>query len=685
MFPVQALLRSRTFHPTASDSWVNGLWLVSLSLSLTTALFAVLTKQWIHQYMSVPSGTPRDRCRVRQFRFMGLERWRVDLIIGMLPVLMSLSLGVFLAGLVLFLIPLRVPIASAVGSIAFTSFAAYFITNFLPIIYPSCPYRTPLVQYMFPVYAYANRLHGWIISRFFRRRPPGNAEAEKPTGHTTETSGVVLEQPIRSLRAAEHAAVGLSADDIDLYALSWLFEISSNPSVHNIVVQSLSALPLRSVNSLVSQGESTRHQSMDSLMSRLEESALENIIRELLRSLDDMRDVPFIKRELSRYIRIYLRFTATPGFIYYMPAVEMLPPGTCAALQSVDIYWYEAFSRTSLPDRVITALREGEDSTDKSILCLQPIVWASILRRLHPLGSSINVSLLLNEIPTSFWHPMFSPPPLVFTSGALRRLSRTHIEPEIASILTGLKISSPSPPVDKPVPLCIAIRTCLYQYVFETIILGHEDIRNIRGSVDYLGPTNEFPEPPQDPKLCFLLQIAGEPSLWDMPKVTGEPNDRYPYSRTLIGRVLLNIGVYLDVNKFSLIDECIPSFGLDVNRHAVLKLLYEMISSADFGNGRPAYAKDCRIALLIFLRVLNSTSHRPRFLPKDWCTPELAAKSVRIAFEDDEWRSCQYEYEVIFEEDNQRFTPATELALHFFSSPPIINQAVGHFVHPAPL
>ncbi|KAK0501291.1 hypothetical protein EDD18DRAFT_730481 [Armillaria luteobubalina] len=44
-----------TFCPSASDSWVNGLWFTSLSLSLSTALFAVLTKQWIHQYMS--SGT----------------------------------------------------------------------------------------------------------------------------------------------------------------------------------------------------------------------------------------------------------------------------------------------------------------------------------------------------------------------------------------------------------------------------------------------------------------------------------------------------------------------------------------------------------------------------------------------------------------------------------------------------
>ncbi|PBK83737.1 hypothetical protein ARMGADRAFT_885586, partial [Armillaria gallica] len=34
------------FVPATTDVWVNGLWFVSLFLSLTTALVAVLVKQW---------------------------------------------------------------------------------------------------------------------------------------------------------------------------------------------------------------------------------------------------------------------------------------------------------------------------------------------------------------------------------------------------------------------------------------------------------------------------------------------------------------------------------------------------------------------------------------------------------------------------------------------------------------
>lgn len=479
---------------------------------------------------------------------------------------------------------------------------------------------------MFPMYAYAIQLRHWTISRFFRCGPPGKGETKNPTGHTEGTSGVVPEQPIRSLRAAEHAAVGLSADDTDLNALSWLFEFSFSPSVRNIVVHSLSALPLRSVTSLKLQLESPTHQSTDSLMSRLDDNALVSIIDELLDTLRyDDNSALRVARELSRYIRIHIRFTTMATLAFSMSSTEnRLPRGTYAALHSVNPFDHTTVD--SLSKTVIAGLTDSRWHEPQ--LFLQPIVWASILRRLHPLDSRINVSLLLNEIPTSFWHPQSPPPPLVFTSAAFRQIGRL-IEPEMASIPAELKISSHSTEVDEPVPLYTAIHTCLYHYVFETIIQGHEDIRNVQGSIDDLSPMNESP---QDPKLCFLLKMASTPSLWDMSGATFGEHNIYRYSYSFIRRILLNIGVYLDVHKFSLIDKNIPSFSLDVDRQAVLKLLYKMISSTEFGNG-PLRVEYCRVVLIIFLRVLNSTSPRPPFLPKDWCTPELAANSARLAFE----------------------------------------------------
>ncbi|KAF8885846.1 hypothetical protein CPB85DRAFT_1173866, partial [Mucidula mucida] len=92
-----------SYRPQTLDLWVNGLWFTSLGLSLTTALITVLTKQWIVQYMSISSGTPRYRTRIRQFRFASFQKWHIPLMIGLLPVLMHMSLAVFCIGLVLYL------------------------------------------------------------------------------------------------------------------------------------------------------------------------------------------------------------------------------------------------------------------------------------------------------------------------------------------------------------------------------------------------------------------------------------------------------------------------------------------------------------------------------------------------------------------------------------------------------
>ncbi|KAJ7343014.1 hypothetical protein DFH08DRAFT_703587, partial [Mycena albidolilacea] len=101
---VESIPRADTsFTVDLSDIWVNGLWFTSLMLSLTTALLAVLAKQWLRQYSSFIAGSARERALIRQFRYASFERWGVQLIIGLLPIILHLSLFLFMAGLVVFL------------------------------------------------------------------------------------------------------------------------------------------------------------------------------------------------------------------------------------------------------------------------------------------------------------------------------------------------------------------------------------------------------------------------------------------------------------------------------------------------------------------------------------------------------------------------------------------------------
>ncbi|KAJ4463604.1 hypothetical protein C8R41DRAFT_906857, partial [Lentinula lateritia] len=94
--PTSLLNPTTKVKPDNLNVWTNGLWGISLSLSLSVALATVLVKQWLHRYLAVHSGTPRDRSHTRQFRYTGFEKWQVLNIIGVLPVIMHISLAFFL-------------------------------------------------------------------------------------------------------------------------------------------------------------------------------------------------------------------------------------------------------------------------------------------------------------------------------------------------------------------------------------------------------------------------------------------------------------------------------------------------------------------------------------------------------------------------------------------------------------
>ncbi len=156
--PVSSLNPQTIFVPTGTDVWVNGLWFTSLFLSLTTALVAVLVKQWLHHYVVLPSGTPRDRCCVRQYRYLGFQKWRVEVIVGVLPVLMHLALALFFIGLSLFLCPLRAALSWVFCMGTVLLIVAYVIVTILPMCFPQCPYRTPLCDLAYPPYFYVTSL-----------------------------------------------------------------------------------------------------------------------------------------------------------------------------------------------------------------------------------------------------------------------------------------------------------------------------------------------------------------------------------------------------------------------------------------------------------------------------------------------------------------------------------------------
>ncbi|KAJ7156405.1 hypothetical protein C8R46DRAFT_959802, partial [Mycena filopes] len=132
-------------RPTASVV-CNALWFISLGLSLTSALIATLMEQWARDYLhkSNRHSAPVVRARIFAYLFYGLKRFKLHVVVELVPLLLHSSLVVFFAGLVAFLLPVDAVLVAITSCILGLTLAIYCCLTVLPIIWPDCPYRTPL-------------------------------------------------------------------------------------------------------------------------------------------------------------------------------------------------------------------------------------------------------------------------------------------------------------------------------------------------------------------------------------------------------------------------------------------------------------------------------------------------------------------------------------------------------------
>jgi hypothetical protein len=135
-----------TFSPSKYAIWVNALWFLSLSISLSCALIATLINQWARRYVKITQSrySPLKRARTRSFFAEGVDKLHLPLAVEALSALVHSSLFLFFMGLAVFLYNVE-SIIFKVWALWFGSCALlYTCFTFLPILRHDSPYYTPL-------------------------------------------------------------------------------------------------------------------------------------------------------------------------------------------------------------------------------------------------------------------------------------------------------------------------------------------------------------------------------------------------------------------------------------------------------------------------------------------------------------------------------------------------------------
>ncbi|KAK0239878.1 hypothetical protein EDD85DRAFT_788089 [Armillaria nabsnona] len=329
-----------TFIASTTSVWVNGLWFTSLALSLTIALVLVLVKQWLHHYMALPSGTPRERSLLQQFRYAGLQNWHVLVIIGILPVLMHTALAIFFVGLVIFLGPLQDTIAWVVGVIMVIAYTAYLMAHILPLFFPQCPYRTSLCDLLHVLYS----------------------QVMQYAQHFQVHQSTSIAVKWKDLKELELEAVQSVSGELSVEALHWLFSMSSNSTVQSISLQAIGGL------------HPAWHTKAKELFNDVD------LVKQLLEQcLSTFPPTPLagLETKLERLLRCNLVFHNKMLFYIYrpeMPYVE-LPPHVEA---SIDLDLFGKQNRYQFIKKV--AHNEAMSHSSNESWCFHPLVWINLIR-----------------------------------------------------------------------------------------------------------------------------------------------------------------------------------------------------------------------------------------------------------------------------------------------------------------
>ncbi|KAH9022074.1 hypothetical protein EDB83DRAFT_88653 [Lactarius deliciosus] len=135
-----------TFSPPVSAVWVNSLWFLSLVISLTCAVFAIMLQQWARSYLTAahPRYTLLKEVRIRELLAEGVMEFRLPVFAGGLLAFHHASFFLFVAGLAVLLFNTNRTIFFIIAGFILFLIISYIFLTCQPMVRSNSPYYTPL-------------------------------------------------------------------------------------------------------------------------------------------------------------------------------------------------------------------------------------------------------------------------------------------------------------------------------------------------------------------------------------------------------------------------------------------------------------------------------------------------------------------------------------------------------------
>ena len=154
------------FSPPEHIVIVNALFYASLGVMILAAFIAMLIKSWVREFDRglLAMSLPEQRAKTREFRYLGMERWKLPEMVGIMPLLIQISLLLFSIGLILFLFHISTPSFGVMTAIFGIGVLYYAMTTSISVFVTSSPFHSPLSRTFATVY---QRAHAYFCPYWF--------------------------------------------------------------------------------------------------------------------------------------------------------------------------------------------------------------------------------------------------------------------------------------------------------------------------------------------------------------------------------------------------------------------------------------------------------------------------------------------------------------------------------------